>query len=631
MKKRNTLLFISMLFIAFGIGYNYYTSGTKETKTTINYTDFINKIKQKEITRVSINGNTYKVEGKDKKQYIVVVPLTNDSLLTLMQDNNVNISVPSPDSESGSMGIYVIFACILLFFLFRSLRKDGNDQGGQGRGPGGGNNPFGFGKSKARMVSPKDTKSRITFNDVAGVDEAKEDLKEVVDFLKDPKKFEKLGAKIPKGCLLVGSPGTGKTLLARAVAGEAEVPFFSISGSDFVEMFVGVGASRVRDLFTQAKKSAPCIVFIDEIDAVGRQRGVGVGGGNDEREQTLNQLLVEMDGFSPNQGIIILAATNRADVLDSALLRPGRFDRQVTVPLPDITGRERILQIYLSKVPLSQDVDKSIIARGTTGFSGADIANLVNEAALSAARKDKQFVEMEDFEEARDKILMGSERKTAKMSEDERKLTAYHEAGHALVAFKVEGSYPVHKVTIIPRGKSLGVTAFLPERDEYSRSYKQLIAQLAVLFGGRLAEELIFGKENITTGASMDIKMATNLARKMIIDWGFSDKVGRIKYSEDQPTYGGKAISEDTARDIEIEVKQLIMNAENTARTILTTYSVAHQDLSLALLEYETLTGAEAKKISNGETIAEIRNLLATNKLEQSQQNASVPLFDEVK
>ena len=431
--------------------------------------------------------------------------------------------------------------------------------------------------------------------------------------------------------MLVGSPGTGKTLLARAVAGEAEVPFFSISGSDFVEMFVGVGASRVRDLFTQAKKSAPCIVFIDEIDAVGRQRGVGVGGGNDEREQTLNQLLVEMDGFSPNQGIIILAATNRADVLDSALLRPGRFDRQVTVPLPDITGRERILQIYLSKVPLSQDVDKSIIARGTTGFSGADIANLVNEAALSAARKDKQFVEMEDFEEARDKILMGSERKTAKMSEDERKLTAYHEAGHALVAFKVEGSYPVHKVTIIPRGKSLGVTAFLPERDEYSRSYKQLIAQLAVLFGGRLAEELIFGKENITTGASMDIKMATNLARKMIIDWGFSDKVGRIKYSEDQPTYGGKAISEDTARDIEIEVKQLIMNAENTARTILTTYSVAHQDLSLALLEYETLTGAEAKKISNGETIAEIRNLLATNKLEQSQQNASVPLFDEVK
>jgi len=471
-----------------------------------------------------------------------------------------------------------------------------------------GSGAMGFGKSRAKMLTEK--QGRVTFDDVAGIDEAREELQEIVDFLRDPSKFARLGGKIPKGALLVGSPGTGKTLLARAIAGEAKVPFFTISGSDFVEMFVGVGASRVRDMFEQAKKSAPCIVFIDEIDAVGRHRGAGLGNGNDEREQTLNQLLVEMDGFEANEGIIIIAATNRPDVLDPALLRPGRFDRQVVVSRPDIEGREKILAVHVKKLPLAPDVDLRTIARGTPGFSGADLANLANEAALLAARKGKRLIAMKEFEEAKDKVMMGAERKSMVMTEDEKKATAYHEAGHALVSLHVPGCDPLHKVTIIPRGRALGVTWNLPERDRYSMTMKQMKARLALCFGGRIAEQLIYGDDELNTGASNDIQQATDMARSMVMEYGMSEKLGWLRYRDNQDeVFLGHSVSrnqnmsEETARLIDSEVRRLVEEGEGTARQVLTDNLDELHRLSAALLEFETLNGDEAKRAIKGEDI----------------------------
>jgi cell division protease FtsH len=469
----------------------------------------------------------------------------------------------------------------------------------------GGGKAMGFGKSKAKLLTER--QGRVTFEDVAGVDEAKEDLQEIVEFLKDPHKFQRLGGKIPKGALLVGPPGTGKTLLARAIAGEANVPFFTISGSDFVEMFVGVGASRVRDMFEQAKKNAPCIIFIDEIDAVGRHRGAGLGGGNDEREQTLNQLLVEMDGFEANEGVILIAATNRPDVLDPALLRPGRFDRQIVVPNPDITGREKILKVHMRNVPLAPDVEAKTIARGTPGFSGADLMNLVNEAALLAARRGKRIVTQREFEDAKDKVMMGAERRSMVMSEDEKKLTAYHEAGHAIVALNVPKSDPVHKATIIPRGRALGMVMQLPEGDRHSMSFTQMTSRLAIMMGGRIAEEMIFGKENVTSGAQSDIEQATRLARAMVTRWGYSDVLGAVSYGENQEeVFLGHSVSrqqnvsEATAQTIDAEVKRLVHQGHDAARKILTKQKKDLEALAKGLLEYETLSGEEIANLLKG-------------------------------
>ncbi|MEM8590586.1 MAG: ATP-dependent zinc metalloprotease FtsH, partial [Pseudomonadota bacterium] len=473
---------------------------------------------------------------------------------------------------------------------------------------GGGSRAMGFGKSRARLLTERT--GRVTFDDVAGVDEAKQELEEVVEFLKDPQKFQRLGGKIPKGVLLVGPPGTGKTLIARAVAGEANVPFFTISGSDFVEMFVGVGASRVRDMFEQGKKNAPCIIFIDEIDAVGRHRGAGLGGGNDEREQTLNQLLVEMDGFEANEGVILIAATNRPDVLDPALLRPGRFDRQVVVPNPDILGREKILKVHMRKVPLAPDVDAKVVARGTPGFSGADLANLVNEAALLAARAGKRVVGQHEFEMAKDKVMMGAERRSMVMTEDDKRLTAYHEAGHALVGLYMPASDPLHKVTIIPRGRALGVTVQLPERDKFNMAKIELESWMAMAFGGRIAEELIFGEENVTTGAAGDIQMATQRARAMVTQYGMSEKLGRVRYDHnEQEVFLGHSVtqsrnvSEATANVIDEEVRRIIEEGEQNARTILTEHIEELHRIAQALLEYETLSGDEVRAVIRGEDI----------------------------
>lgn len=630
---KNSLVVALLLLIAVYVGFNYYnTEQNKPTTQVVSYTQFMNLLDNKKVDfiRASVNNNMVKAEDSKHNVYMVAFPYGDSSLIDKLKRSNTDISVPLPESKNswGTL-LFLGLAILFIYFLIRRVKNQGDV--GSGGSQGGVGGAFGFGRSKARMINPQDIKEK--FADVAGVDEAKEDLQEIVEFLKYPDKFKKLGAEVPKGCLLVGAPGTGKTLLAKAIAGESGVAFFSISGSDFVEMFVGVGASRVRDLFVQAKKHSPCIIFIDEIDAVGRQRGVGVGGGNDEREQTLNQLLVEMDGFSQNQGIIILAATNRPEILDKALLRPGRFDRQVVVPLPDLVGRERILQIYLAKIPLDTKVDAHVVARGTTGFSGADLKNLVNEAALSSARANRSVVTMDDFESARDKIIMGSERKSSKLSDEEKLLTAYHEAGHALVAFKTEGSYPVHKVTIIPRGRSLGVTSFLPERDEYSRSYKQLTAQLAVLFGGRLAEELKFGKDYITTGASMDIKMATDIAKKMVTEWGFSDLVGRVRHKdENEGYYPSTPISDHTSKIIEEEIRVLIETAESKAKNILTKYSQEHQKLSEALLKYETLSGEQAKRICNNENMnpQEDKNKVA-DVVDTNSAPTSVPIVDDEK
>ncbi|MEC8852147.1 MAG: ATP-dependent zinc metalloprotease FtsH, partial [Pseudomonadota bacterium] len=507
---------------------------------------------------------------------------------------------PAEDGNSGLFSILLSWFPMLLLigvwiFFMRQM------QGGTGKA-------MGFGKSRARMLTEKT--GRVTFEDVAGIDEAKQELEEIVEFLKDPQRFQRLGGQIPKGCLLVGPPGTGKTLLARAIAGEANVPFFTISGSDFVEMFVGVGASRVRDMFEQGKKNAPCIIFIDEIDAVGRHRGAGLGGGNDEREQTLNQLLVEMDGFEANEGVILIAATNRPDVLDPALLRPGRFDRQVVVPNPDILGREKILKVHMRKVPLASDVEPRIIARGTPGFSGADLSNLVNEAALLAARKNKRVVSMTEFEEAKDKVMMGAERRSMVMSDAEKKLTAYHEAGHAIVALHCPESDPIHKATIIPRGRALGMVMRLPENDRLSMSRDRLLAALRVACGGRIAEELVFGEEMVTTGAAADIRMVSDTVRRMITEWGMSDKLGFLAYSADQQeVFLGhsvtqqKNVSDATAKIIDEEIRRVTDEAFADARKILEDNRHELDKLGEGLLEYETLTGDEIKRLLAGEEV----------------------------
>lgn len=562
----------------------------------LSYSQFVSEAQNGRVSNVVIKGDeVYGTYANDGEQFRVMVP-PNENVVERLQGTAVEISADKPSPEEVSL-LSILVSLLPAFlivgvwiFFMRQM------QGGKGGGA------MGFGKSKAKMLS-EEKHGRVTFDDVAGIEEAKTELEEIVEFLKDPHKFSRLGGKIPKGALLVGSPGTGKTLIARAVAGEAGVPFFTISGSDFVEMFVGVGASRVRDMFEQGKKNAPCIIFIDEIDAVGRHRGAGYGGGNDEREQTLNQLLVEMDGFEANEGVVIIAATNRADVLDPALLRPGRFDRQIHVPLPDVKGREKILEVHMKKVPLASSVRADIIARGTPGFSGAELANLVNEAALLAARKDKRVVGMEELEEAKDKVMMGSERRSMAMSEDEIKLTAYHEAGHALVALHEPESDPIHKATVVPRGGALGMVVRLPEGDRYSTSLAKMKANLSVGMGGRVAEEIIFGADQVTSGASGDIKQATRLARAMVVEWGLSERVGLIDYADDPNEYRPKNISTETSAMIEEEVKRFVAEGYDKAKQILTENLDDLHKLAKALIEYEMLSGDEIKDLLAGRPI----------------------------
>jgi cell division protease FtsH len=585
---------VIILLILTVVAMNNGRSGGGEAVETIPYSQFIHEVDEGRVTKVEQSGDTLlaSVNGTT----IRTVAPDDATLVQRLINKNVQFTVRQPQQTGLLMRILINLAPFVVlgliwYFVMRNL------QNSAGRGA------MGFGKSRAKVLNSQ--QNRVTFADVAGIDEARGELQEIVDFLKDPQRFSKLGGKIPKGALLVGSPGTGKTLLARAIAGEANVPFFSISGSDFVEMFVGVGASRVRDMFEQAKKNAPCIIFIDEIDAVGRHRGGGWGGGNDEREQTLNQMLVEMDGFEANEGIIIIAATNRPDVLDPALLRPGRFDRQIVVPRPDIIGREKILQVHMKKVPLGQDVKVKTIARGTPGFSGADLANLVNEAALLAARKGKRLVSMSEFEEAKDKVMMGAERRSMVMTEDEKKATAYHEVGHALVAIYMPDSDPLHKVTIIPRGRALGVTWTLPERDKLSHNLKQLKAVLARAFGGRVAEQLIYGEEELNTGASSDIQQATAVARSMVVEYGMSEKLGWLNYSptDEAARFGRSEISGTTTRLIEEEIKRLIEEGEATARKILTEHLDELHRVTAELIEHETLSGDDVQAIIRGEKI----------------------------
>jgi len=574
--------------------------GGRSGNVGIPFSDFLAEVDNGQVREVIIKGNDISGTFTDNRGFSTYAP-NDPNLVEKLTKRGVIINAQPTDSNSPSLVQILIswFPMLLLIgvwiFFMRQMQ-------------GGGGKAMGFGKSRARMLTEQS--GRVTFEDVAGIDESKTELEEVVEFLRDPQRFQRLGGKIPKGVLLVGPPGTGKTLLARAIAGEANVPFFTISGSDFVEMFVGVGASRVRDMFEQGKKNAPCIIFIDEIDAVGRHRGAGLGGGNDEREQTLNQLLVEMDGFETNEGVILIAATNRPDVLDPALLRPGRFDRQVVVPNPDILGREKILKVHMRKVPLAPDVDARVIARGTPGFSGADLANLVNEAALMAARRNKRLVTMAEFEDAKDKVMMGAERRSMVMSEDEKKLTAYHEAGHAIVALHVPKHDPLHKVTIIPRGRALGVTMSLPERDALSMSRVQLESKIAMAFGGRIAEKLIFGNENVTTGAANDIRQATSMARSMVTEYGFSDKLGPLRYSDnEEEVFLGhsvaqkKNVSDATAKLIDEEVRRLVDTGMVTAERILTENNNELEILAQALLEYETLSGEEIAALLRGETI----------------------------
>ena len=598
--SRNMALWLVIALLVFALFNLFQGTAQRGQELPLAFSDFLTSIEAGDIRDVTLQGSGITGHYRDGRNFSTYAP-DNANLVPILTKYGVRISALPYDDDSPTLFSILIswFPMLLLIgvwiFFMRQMQS-------------GGGKAMGFGKSKARLLT--ENSSRVTFEDVAGIDEAKQELEEIVEFLKDPHKFQRLGGKIPKGCLLVGPPGTGKTLLARAIAGEANVPFFTISGSDFVEMFVGVGASRVRDMFEQGKKNAPCIIFIDEIDAVGRHRGAGLGGGNDEREQTLNQLLVEMDGFETNEGVILIAATNRPDVLDPALLRPGRFDRQVTVPNPDILGREKILKVHMRKVPLAPDVDPRVIARGTPGFSGADLANLINEAALLAARIGKRVVTMQEFEDAKDKVMMGAERRSMVMTEDEKKLTAYHEAGHALVGLKVPKYDPLHKVTIIPRGRALGVTMSLPERDRLSFSKLELESKLAVMYGGRVAEELVFGKENVTTGAGNDIQQATSWARRMITEFGFSDKLGRLRYSDnEEEIFLGhsvtrqKNVSDKTAALIDEEVRRLIDEAEKTARVILTKDRKELEIIAKALLEYETLTGDEVNALLRGETI----------------------------
>ena len=575
---------LAMLMVAQLIG-----GGAAQNAQPIPYSEFKGRVAQGEVASVEIGDNIITGKMEDGKTFSTL-PVPDAQLTNLLTEKGVQFQGRAPETQGMWMYMFIQILPFLLFiaigiFVFRQVQK--NSGGGA----------MGFGKSKARMLT--EAHGRVTFNDVAGIDEAREELQEIVEFLKDPTKFSRLGGQIPKGALLVGPPGTGKTLLARAIAGEAGVPFFTISGSDFVEMFVGVGASRVRDLFEQAKKNAPCIIFIDEIDAVGRHRGSGMGNGNDEREQTLNQLLVEMDGFEANEGIIIVAATNRPDVLDKALLRPGRFDRQVTVPNPDVEGRTKVLEIHARNKPLAPDVDLRVVARGTPGFSGAELANLLNEAALLAARKGKRMIAMQEIEEAKDKVFMGAERKSAIMTEDEKKATAYHEVGHALVAIYVEGSDPLHKVTIIPRGQALGVTWTLPERDHVTHNAKRLKAMLAKAFGGRVAEQLIYGEDELNTGAASDIQNATGIARAMVTEYGMSEKVGWLQFRQDF----NNPLSTETSAMIDSEVRRLVQEAEATARGVLEKHIDELHSVTAALIEYETLTGDEVRRVIAGEPL----------------------------
>ena len=599
--SRNIALWVIIALLVLALFNLFQGPSTRGNSAQLPYSQFLQEVDSGAITDVTIQGNAISGHNRSGTAFSTYAP--NDPEL-VRRLTNAGVTINAAPDEEGTPTLFAIllnwFPMLLLIgvwiFFMRQMQS-------------GGGKAMGFGKSKARLLTER--QGRVTFDDVAGIDEAKEELEEIVEFLKDPQKFQRLGGRIPKGALLVGPPGTGKTLLARAIAGEANVPFFTISGSDFVEMFVGVGASRVRDMFEQAKKNAPCIIFIDEIDAVGRHRGAGLGGGNDEREQTLNQLLVEMDGFEANEGVILVAATNRPDVLDPALLRPGRFDRQVVVPNPDILGREKILKVHMRKVPLAPDVDAKVVARGTPGFSGADLANLVNEAALLAARKNKRVVTMAEFEEAKDKVMMGSERRSMVMSEQEKELTAYHEAGHAIVGLFVPGNDPLHKVTIIPRGRALGVTMNLPESDKWSMKKMELQAKLAMMFGGRTAEVLVYGEDNVTTGASNDIHQATRLARAMVTEYGMSEKLGRLRYADnEEEVFLGhsvaqrKNVSDNTAQIIDEEIRRLIEEAEDRARTVLTENRDGLEAVTRGLLEYETLSGAEVEQLLRGESIS---------------------------
>ncbi len=597
---RNLALWV-IIALLLVVLFNLFQPGASHTAATqVAYSDFINEVNGGRVRDVVIQGRTISGQLTDGRTFQTYTP-EDSSLVGRLTDKGVRVIAKPEDSDVNPLLHYLLswFPMLLLIgvwvFFMRQMQA-------------GGGRAMGFGKSRARMLTEK--QGRVTFDDVAGIDEAKGELQEIVEFLKDPQKFQRLGGKIPKGVLLVGPPGTGKTLLARAIAGEANVPFFTISGSDFVEMFVGVGASRVRDMFEQGKKNAPCIIFIDEIDAVGRHRGAGLGGGNDEREQTLNQMLVEMDGFESNEGVILIAATNRPDVLDPALLRPGRFDRQVVVPNPDVNGREKILRVHMRKVPLASDVDPKVIARGTPGFSGADLANLVNEAALLAARIGKRVVAMAEFEHAKDKVMMGTERRSLVMSEAEKRMTAYHEGGHALCAMHEPECDPVHKATIIPRGRALGLVMSLPEGDRYSKSKSKLLAELTMAMGGRAAEEIIFGPDKVSNGAAGDIKMATDQARRMITEWGMSEKLGMIAYGDNsQEVFLGhsvtqnKNVSEATAREIDGEIKDIIDRAYAKARRILTENVEELHRVARGLLEHETLSGDEIRTVLRGEPV----------------------------
>lgn len=591
---RNLLIFLVMLFTLMGLFQVFQASSTAVPTTELTYSQFVQKVDGGTVTSVTLIDNTVNGILEDGSAFTTLIPAGAD-VVTRLETRNVDIRAAEAESSpfwSILLSSWLPFLVIIGVWFFFIRQMQGGGRGGA----------MGFGKSRAKMMT--ESSGKVTFEDVAGVDEAKQDLEEIVEFLRDPAKFQRLGGRIPRGVLLIGPPGTGKTLLAKSVAGEASVPFFTISGSDFVEMFVGVGASRVRDMFEQAKKNAPCIIFIDEIDAVGRHRGAGHGGGNDEREQTLNQLLVEMDGFEANEGIILIAATNRPDVLDPALLRPGRFDRQVMVANPDVAGREKILKVHVRKVPLAPDVDLKVLARGTPGFSGADLMNLINEGALLAARRNKRFVTMSEFEDAKDKIMMGAERRTLAMSAEEKTLTAYHEAGHALISLMLEDLDPIHKATIIPRGRALGMVMSLPEKDTYSFSRGKAVSQLAMAFGGREAEIYKFGPNKVTSGASGDIQMATNLARAMVMEWGMSEKLGRVRYkSNPQEAFmGGQSdnMSDETAKLIDEEVRELIEAGEKQAREMINGNIDQFESIAQALLEFETLSGDELRDLMDG-------------------------------
>jgi cell division protease FtsH len=594
---RNVAFWVVLFLLILAL-FNLFSGGQTATQSTsITYSDFIDRVERGQVEGVVLDGERVLIRAEGGQQFTAIRPEGVDVAEKLLT-NDVPFEARAQE-QSGILayvGTLLPFLILIGIWIFFMNRMQGGGKGGA----------MGFGKSKAKLLTEKH--GRVTFDEVAGIDEAKDELEEIVEFLRNPQKFSRLGGKIPKGALLVGPPGTGKTLLARAIAGEAGVPFFSISGSDFVEMFVGVGASRVRDMFEQAKKNAPCIVFIDEIDAVGRSRGAGYGGGNDEREQTLNQLLVEMDGFEANEGIIIVAATNRPDVLDPALLRPGRFDRQVQVPNPDIKGREKILGVHARKVPLGPDVDLRIIARGSPGFSGADLANLVNESALMAARIGRRFVTMDDFERAKDKVMMGAERRSMVMNEEEKALTAYHEAGHAVVGLNVPQHDPIHKATIIPRGRALGLVMSLPERDQLSVTRTKYTSKIAMAMGGKVAEELKFGAENVTSGATSDIQQVSKIARAMVTQFGFAPELGHVDYANEQQSYlgnygGGISHSQDTQMIIDKKVRELIDEGYDTAKRILIEKNEEWENLAQGLLEYETLTGAEIVKVMNGEAL----------------------------